>query len=242
MEVHHAHYPTHKKKWTEYFLEFFMLFFAVFLGFTAENIREHNIEKHRAKQFLEGYKNDLLQNQIIYKEFDSAFSRLLPVYDTITIMYHEKKEDQELTTLARLLYAGKRTINIPINTASYMQMVNSGSMRLIENKAITNAMNKYNAAIINFKEFDTQLKAVRGNIYPEVIKLEDLHDFFRFDPRQKTTLRNYIPAMDPFPVLKENERRILVSYYKLYISQTSAELNSLRSLNKQNDELLTMIE
>ena len=24
MEVHHSHHPTHKKKWTEYLLEFFM--------------------------------------------------------------------------------------------------------------------------------------------------------------------------------------------------------------------------
>ena len=31
MEVHkHAHHVMHKKKWTEYFLEFFMLFLAVF--------------------------------------------------------------------------------------------------------------------------------------------------------------------------------------------------------------------
>ncbi len=33
MEVHHPHHVTHKKKWTEYLLEFFMLFLAVFLGF-----------------------------------------------------------------------------------------------------------------------------------------------------------------------------------------------------------------
>jgi len=40
MEVHkHPHHVTHKKKWTEYLLEFFMLFLAVFLGFVAENIR-----------------------------------------------------------------------------------------------------------------------------------------------------------------------------------------------------------
>ena len=31
MEVHkHPHHATHKKKWTEYLLEFFMLFLAVF--------------------------------------------------------------------------------------------------------------------------------------------------------------------------------------------------------------------
>ncbi len=50
MEVHkHPHHVTHKKKWTEYLLEFFMLFLAVFLGFVAENIREHIAEKERGK-------------------------------------------------------------------------------------------------------------------------------------------------------------------------------------------------
>ena len=38
MEVHkHPHHLTHKKKWTEYLLEFFMLFFAVFLGFVGRH-------------------------------------------------------------------------------------------------------------------------------------------------------------------------------------------------------------
>ena len=51
MDVHkHPHHPTHKKKWNEYLLEFFMLFLAVFLGFIAENVREHSVEKERAKQ------------------------------------------------------------------------------------------------------------------------------------------------------------------------------------------------
>ena len=37
MEVHkHPHHVTHKKKWSEYLLEFLMLFLAVFLGFLAE--------------------------------------------------------------------------------------------------------------------------------------------------------------------------------------------------------------
>jgi hypothetical protein len=33
MEVHHPHHPTHKKKWSEYIIEFVMLFAAVTLGF-----------------------------------------------------------------------------------------------------------------------------------------------------------------------------------------------------------------
>ena len=53
MEVHHPHHPTHKKKWSEYIIEFIMLFTAVTLGFFAENIREGITEKHKKKELLE---------------------------------------------------------------------------------------------------------------------------------------------------------------------------------------------
>ena len=53
MEVHNPHHPTHKKKWSEYIIEFIMLFTAVTLGFFAENIREGITEKHKKKELLE---------------------------------------------------------------------------------------------------------------------------------------------------------------------------------------------
>src|SRR5678816_4055894 len=60
MEVHkHPHHVTHKKKWGEYFLEFLMLFLAVFLGFVAENFREHQVEKQRGRQYIESFYEDL---------------------------------------------------------------------------------------------------------------------------------------------------------------------------------------
>ena len=60
MEVHkHPHHVTHKKKWNEYLLEFLMLFLAVFLGFVAENWREHSVENNREKQFIKSLENDI---------------------------------------------------------------------------------------------------------------------------------------------------------------------------------------
>src|SRR4051794_10114417 len=53
MEVQkHPHHVMHKKKWEEYILEFFMLFLAVFLGFVAENHREDEVERKRAKEYV----------------------------------------------------------------------------------------------------------------------------------------------------------------------------------------------
>ncbi|HXL56309.1 MAG TPA: hypothetical protein VN958_08640, partial [Chitinophagaceae bacterium] len=60
MEVHkHPHHVTHKKKWGEYFLEFLMLFLAVFLGFIAENFREHSVEGRKEKEYINSIIEDL---------------------------------------------------------------------------------------------------------------------------------------------------------------------------------------
>jgi hypothetical protein len=234
-------HETLKKKWSKYFLQFLMIFLAVFLGYYSENFRESIAERNRGKQYLDAYKNDLLQNKVTYKTYDSLFMQLMPVYDSIATIYHEQKENEELQSLARLLALGKRTINVPLSTTNYFQMVNSGSIRLIENKYITVEMSKYNDAIIGFKDFDIQLKGVRGNIYHEVLKIEDLHDFFQFD-ENGSPIKGYVPNMDKFPVLSIEQRRVLVNYYKLYISQTRTELNSLRELSKTNNKLLDLIE
>jgi hypothetical protein len=82
MEVHH--HSHHPKKWKEYITEFLMLFLAVSLGFMAENIREHQIEKHREISYLKNVHEDLQldlqnidsvirQNKIRLQALDSLF-------------------------------------------------------------------------------------------------------------------------------------------------------------------------
>ena len=64
----HPTHETFKKKWSKYFLQFLMIFLAVFLGYYSENFRESIAERNRGKQYLDAYKNDLLQNQVTYKK------------------------------------------------------------------------------------------------------------------------------------------------------------------------------
>jgi len=59
MEVNHPHHPTHKKKLSEYIIEFVMLFTAVTLGFFAENIREHLAENEKKNELLKSVSTDL---------------------------------------------------------------------------------------------------------------------------------------------------------------------------------------
>jgi predicted transglutaminase-like protease len=64
MEAHQPHYPTHKKKWSEYIFEFVLLFTAVTLGFFAENVREHINMIESREQNLVSILEDLKQDSI----------------------------------------------------------------------------------------------------------------------------------------------------------------------------------
>ncbi len=107
MEVHH-HPHVEKKNFKEYFLEFLMIFLAVTMGFIAENIREHIADTKSAHQYLESYKNDLLQNEQKINHYDSVFIAELPVYDSIVVIFYEKNENKHLTVLSRLLLEGQK--------------------------------------------------------------------------------------------------------------------------------------
>ena len=64
-----------------------MLFLAVFCGFLAENIREHSIERHREKEFMQTMISDLQEDTV-------SLSRLIIDY---------KKKGIQLDSLIYLL-------------------------------------------------------------------------------------------------------------------------------------------
>jgi hypothetical protein len=69
MEVHH--HSHHPKKWKEYITEFLMLFLAVTLGFFAENLREHYVEKEREEKFIQIVHEDLINDINSLNNIDS---------------------------------------------------------------------------------------------------------------------------------------------------------------------------
>src|SRR5438132_441270 len=58
MEVHH-HPKAENKNLKEYFLEFLMMFLAVTMGFFAENIREHIVNKTKEKDVVMALYDDI---------------------------------------------------------------------------------------------------------------------------------------------------------------------------------------
>ena len=130
MEVHH-HPHVEKKGFKEYFLEFLMIFLAVTLGFFSENVREYFDEEKTTKQYLEDFRQELLQNKDLYQRYDSLFAREIPATDSLMKIFINKKENDDLSTTARLITFTRQVFVSTIGKAAYDQMVHSGGLKYI---------------------------------------------------------------------------------------------------------------
>src|ERR1700751_1530020 len=98
MEVHkHPRHVSHKKKWNEYLLEFFMLFLAVFLGFVAENVREHLVESNKEKEYMHSLLSDIKTDTAIINK-SVHYNKRVCKADSIllTLLQARDKDSQTL--------------------------------------------------------------------------------------------------------------------------------------------------
>ncbi len=240
MEVHHHPDLHHKtKKWKEYFLEFLMIFLAVTMGFIAENIREHLTETKIAHQNLEAYRNDLLQHEKYFKQTIDDFKKVLPIYDSIVSIFYERKENEELTVLSRLLLRGQLNYVVTINMPTYQQLISSGSLRFIDNTQLKASMANYQDQINSYINYNDRVVNTLNNQLGEFGKIVDMHDFWN---REKMGNKQvYTPEMNPFN-LSEEQRNFMIAYNKFFSGQFQFGLGQMNNLLKSNAALLKLLD
>src|SRR5690348_10066324 len=137
MEVHHHSQAAHKKNWTAYLLEFLMLFLAVYLGFIAENLREHKVEHARAKEFSKSLVLDL-QNDITEIDRHIILSQnYLKVADSILEIGKRKLEGRNAAAFSFYTRFVYWTGPVNWHRATFEQIKNSGSLRYFKNRLLS---------------------------------------------------------------------------------------------------------
>ena len=148
MEVHHPHHPTHKKKWSEYIIEFLMLFAAVTLGFFAENVREHQIIEDKTKQNLQSIILDLKKDSLLIQERIKEYENASFYLDKLNDVFVE----YQLNTLSKNEYLDRVSlisdsltfgISFYINNSSYKNTIASGSFSNINSTELKRTISNY---------------------------------------------------------------------------------------------------
>ena len=143
MEVHHhSHNP---KKWKEYITEFLMLFLAVTLGFFAENVREHQIEKHREISYLKNVHEDL---QLDLKNIDNVISQntiRLQAMDTL----FQAINNNTITNEDVYYYIRNLALRATFESShvGLDQIKSAGGLRMIKNPEIISGIQEYERAL-----------------------------------------------------------------------------------------------
>ena len=227
MEVHH--HTHHPKKISEYFTEFLMLFLAVTLGFFAENVREHQIEKEREVQLMKSMVADLNKNEILLKtQFDALTVRKISC-DSLAYLLNAKDRDNygaDIYMNARKLgYYGRE---YPLATRSLDQLKNSGMFRLIQFTDVADSLSQYDNLKTQYEQAIKWFFEDVKNVQNENRLLFDAHIF-----EASTTYSNSYkftpirPTGNPKLLTYDNEK--LIKYYNsiYYLKRNTETMMSL---------------
>ncbi len=221
MEIQkHPHHVTHKKKWGEYLLEFFMLFLAVFLGFVAENIREHKVENDRAREYALSLVQDLQNDTTAINVQVKSGDIYIGITDSLLNLSSSRLEGRNAAKFSfytRFMYW---TAPLYWNRVTFEQIKNSGSLRYFKNYQLLQKLTKYNELV---NEIDGEFGAigVRGNML-----LNQINEII--DPIVHHEVSKYmLLALDTMP--KETKE----SFF-------SAKIESMEKKRKEVNQMLNM--
>ena len=178
MEVH-AHTHTARRKWTHYFWEFLMLFLAVFCGFLAEYQLEHIIEHQREKKYMETMIEDLKSDSAMFETNIKLRQSRITMIDSLVILL----SSSDLNEKGNDVYFFGRSISPPANIfpndRTIQQLKNSGNLRLIRNRNISNNIMAYDQ-VMRQTLFDmgdeVEMRAEYRKLASKVFKTKVFHE------------------------------------------------------------------
>lgn len=124
-----------------------MLFLAVFCGFLAENQREHMIEHQREKEYVRSFVEDLKQDTAQLKKIIGSFEEKLRFKDSLL---EELGNPGVFKSSSRAYYFFAMSWHFPdfiYTDRTIQQLKNSGGMRLLRNKAVSDGIVDYDSKV-----------------------------------------------------------------------------------------------
>ncbi len=178
MEVHH-HPKVEKKNFKEYFLEFLMIFLAVTMGFFAESLREHIVNKGLEKDYIRSFYTDLQSDQRDLPELINAINeQQVQSGESLPVLLSRAT----LTTEADSIYyffrrfIRQQGIKAFITDKTIEQMKNAGEMRLISHKQIADSLVNYYKEIVMIDYLQQTLLGFKSKLLanlPLILKSAD---------------------------------------------------------------------
>ncbi len=242
MEVHqHAHHAGNKN-WKTYLWEFLMLFFAVFCGFLAEYQLEHRIEHEKEFEYMASMAEDLKQDIPKIQFTIDGFRAQIRGKDTLIQLINNgittPQQHKQFYDL-HWKYVGFYKV-VALSKRTLTQLLNSGGLRLIRKKNVSDAISNYASMSTQIETVDLPSSIVASNKATEDSKKLIDTRYMRAEPKDE-----YVLAPTINPIVRNATPDILKDFsYSLEMDKESCifKVQVLKEHQKLATELLELIK
>ena len=244
MEVHHPHHPTHKKKWSEYIIEFVMLFAAVTLGFFAENIIEGIAEQHKKQELLTAVVHDFKTDKSEIERHRIMVKRRLANCENFQKLLEKDESLINKIDFYRTAIWHAENKDLILNDKARNDAEAKGYFTNEEISELSGILNKFNYYYNDYKELNQgcleSCKRYYANIIPELLdsKLVLKSDFI-WQENSTTTDKDFQGTLNK-QIDKSVKNKIL---FDIWSRKTLLilELNNFDSLNAYADKAIAIL-
>jgi hypothetical protein len=227
--AHHLHHAPGKKIW-HYLFEFSFLFLAIFCGFLAENWREQMREHQREKEFIhsivEDIKSDTLESGKILVQLRRTSAGIDSVLNALSSPGIIKNSNNAYRLWTKYLDI-KSFVS---NDRTIEQLKNSGELRLIRNKAVSDRIMKYDQTLKNYyQQSNFMYSAVSDqHIYSQLFDFISLEKSMNF----------------PVPLTEQGKKLLNEAYahQRLWNFGLAGLISWLEGVNEEGKKLVIFIQ
>jgi hypothetical protein len=212
MEIHY--HPKHQgkpRKIGEYLSEFFIIFIAITGSFFAENLREHFVDRHSEKEYMESMLQDLkadttsigmiLRLNIVQQKGLDSLLRVMEEGLTGSRLNRFYYYDLTYTIGYNGFVPSDKTIS---------QLKNTGGIRLIRNGPVSDAIIHYDKATSVIISQSALLASQFNKTLDQKKEIVDLLTIRKH--HSGGTMRSLLKSSD-HPALLTDSKRVIHSYY-----------------------------
>lgn len=231
MEIHaeHLHRAPGKRIW-HYFFEFLMLFLAVFCGFIAENWREQIRDHHREKEFIRSIVEDLKSDTLQSNKTLTQLKALNSGIDSVLIALSSPEINQNSNNAYRLYTRNLGLETFVSNDRTIQQLKNSGELRLIRNKEVSDRIMNYDQTL---KKYYVQSNLMYSAL-SHLTFYSQLFDFINLNKNQN----------HPVPLTEQGKKSLNQAYANLLLWNRGLTglISWLKNVNAEGSALVVFIQ
>ena len=247
MEVHHHSHTSDsashgsRKKWTHYLWEFLMLFLAVFCGFMAENLREHEINKGIERNNIKSLVRNLREDSNLLVRSIKVNEERFNYLDSLIYLKNKNIPDDvfQKEFIFYMLKLGYIDY-FASNQSTFKQMQSSGTLRLISSPEVLDSILNYENNYEGIKRQEDRCSSWWNKSIEQVSSIIDLTPLAYMAP---TTLMEIkigdLENIDAPDVSKNLPA--LRSYYNWRVNERISLGYYIQFLHKQLSYIITLI-